>query len=602
MFTPEMMQAAQNMMANMTPEQMAQMTEMAKNMDPNMMRNMMGGQGMPPGGISRDQIDQATEQMRNMTPEQMRDAMGQAQSQQANQMQYYVNATNTLKAEGNALVKEQKYNEALEKYARGIENVKSYSTPSVLTLQKALYSNAALCCLKLEKFQECRDYCDHVLEQDPKAVKALYRRGIAYRELEETDKAYLDLSAAARLSPNDEVLVNDFMEFKSSLPEDYIVPSEESISDEETVGDKASPSNGSGSASTTPGSSTAGSIDPSLQREMSAKLASDPEMVKKMQDMMKDMSPEEVSFMMSGSAPGESAAARKFAERLRNEDPAFVQKMKDMVDSLPQDQVDQIRKAAAGGSASSASASTAGRPGMPPTGAAGLAEASRMMKENPDVMNQMSDMMAGMSDDQFESMLRMSGMSASAQDTAAMREMMRNKDMMKAMGDMMKNMSPDQLNAMSEAAKPAKASSSASSSSANPAGEEEAPADMPKMPEHPGDMFKDPKMLKSMEAMINSMPDDVLENLIAQQAGSQAGPDGAPSSLPKWVTGRRIKFFLRIIMKLARLVIFIRNLFAAMFSRRGKYIMALLVLLFAIYQQYFSGSGKVEDAPADPSA
>lgn len=28
---------------------------------------------------------------------------------------YYVNATNTLKAEGNALVKEQKYSEALEK-------------------------------------------------------------------------------------------------------------------------------------------------------------------------------------------------------------------------------------------------------------------------------------------------------------------------------------------------------------------------------------------------------------------------------------------------------------------------------------------------------
>lgn len=42
MFTPEMMQAAQNMMANMSPEQMAQMTEMAKNMDPNVDREGRG--------------------------------------------------------------------------------------------------------------------------------------------------------------------------------------------------------------------------------------------------------------------------------------------------------------------------------------------------------------------------------------------------------------------------------------------------------------------------------------------------------------------------------------------------------------------------------
>ncbi|KAF4694938.1 hypothetical protein FOZ60_006458 [Perkinsus olseni] len=458
MFSPEMMQAAQNMMANMSPEQMAQMTEMAKNMDPNMMRNMMGGQGMPAGGISREQMDQAAEQMRNMSPEEMRNAMGQAQAQQSNAMQYYVNATNSLKAEGNALVKEQKYDEALEKYTRGLDNVKSYNTPAVLTLQKALCSNAALCCLKLEKFDECRDYCDRVLQQDPKAVKALYRRGVAYRELKETDKAYLDLSIAARLSPNDEVLVADFMEFKKSLPADYIVPTEESISDgEDAVGDKSSPSASTtnGSASTTPASSSNSAAD--LQREVSAKLASDPEMVKKMQDMMKDMTPEEMDELrrvqMTGGAPADSAAARKFAEKLRDQDPNLVQKMKDMVDSLPQDQVDELRKAAASGTGAAPATGSGAAPQVPPAaGSAGLAEASRMMQENPDVMNQMSDMMAGMSDEQFDSMLKMSGMGASSQDAAAMREMMRNKDMMKAMGDMMKNMSPEQMDAMSQAA------------------------------------------------------------------------------------------------------------------------------------------------------
>ncbi|KAF4726061.1 hypothetical protein FOZ63_004282, partial [Perkinsus olseni] len=288
---------------------------------------------------------------------------------------------------------------------------------------------------------------------------------------------------------------------------------------------------------------------------------------------------------MTGGAPADSAAARKFAEKLRDQDPNLVQKMKDMVDSLPQDQVDELRKAAASGTgAPPATGSGAAPQVLPAAGSAGLAEASRMMQENPDVMNQMSDMMAGMSDEQFDSMLKMSGMGASSQDAAAMREMMRNKDMMKAMGDMMKNMSPEQMDAMSQAAassSSAKPSASAASSSSS-AAEGVPPADAPKMPAHPGDIFKDPQMLKSMEAMINSMPDDVLENLIAQQAGAQADDGTAPpAALPKWLSGRVIKFFLKIIMKLARLVIFIRNLFAAMFSRRGKYIIALLVLLFA---------------------
>ncbi|KAF4701907.1 hypothetical protein FOZ63_013884, partial [Perkinsus olseni] len=184
------------------------------------------------------------------------------------------------------------------------------------------------------------------------------------------------------------------MDFKKSLPADYIVPTEESISDgEDAVGDKSSPSASTtnGSASTTPASSSNSAAD--LQREVSAKLASDPEMVKKMQDMMKDMTPEEMDELrrvqMTGGAPADSAAARKFAEKLRNQDPNLVQKMKDMVDSLPQDQVDELRKVAASGTGAAPATGSGAAPQVPPAaGSAGLAEASRMMQENPDVMNQ----------------------------------------------------------------------------------------------------------------------------------------------------------------------------------------------------------------------
>lgn len=123
---------------------------------------------------------------------------------------------------------------------------------------------------------------------------------------------------------------------------------------------------------------------------------------------------------------------------------------------------------------------------------------------------------------------------------------MRNKDMMKAMGDMMKNMSPEQMNAMSQViyfhpllstsdVRQASAQTTAPASDAA-GGEGSTGEEVPKMPDHPGDIFKDPRMLKSMEAMISSMPDDVLENLIAQQAA------GSILCYSLWVWLRRLPY------------------------------------------------------------
>lgn len=48
------------------------------------------------------------------------------------------------------------------------------------------------------------------------------------------------------------------------------------------------------------------------------------------------------NVQLTGSAPANSAAARKFAEKLRSEDPEFVERMKDVVGSLPQEQVGSL--------------------------------------------------------------------------------------------------------------------------------------------------------------------------------------------------------------------------------------------------------------------
>uniref|UniRef100_A0A8C0GPN9 Sperm-associated antigen 1 n=1 Tax=Chelonoidis abingdonii TaxID=106734 RepID=A0A8C0GPN9_CHEAB len=81
----------------------------------------------------------------------------------------------TLKNEGNEFVKKGKYREALMKYNECMK---------LNSKECAIYTNRALCYLKLYQYEEAKQDCDHVLQVEVSNVKAFYRRALAYKGLQ----------------------------------------------------------------------------------------------------------------------------------------------------------------------------------------------------------------------------------------------------------------------------------------------------------------------------------------------------------------------------------------------------------------------------------
>ncbi|XP_049458272.1 sperm-associated antigen 1A [Epinephelus fuscoguttatus] len=97
-----------------------------------------------------------------------------------------------LKREGNDLVKKGHFQEALEKYCE------------CLTLKPdecAVYTNRAICFLKLNRFEEAKQDCDSALQLEPSNKKAFYRRALAFKGLQDYLSASSDLQEVLQLDP-----------------------------------------------------------------------------------------------------------------------------------------------------------------------------------------------------------------------------------------------------------------------------------------------------------------------------------------------------------------------------------------------------------------
>ncbi|XP_072590271.1 sperm-associated antigen 1 isoform X1 [Vulpes vulpes] len=80
----------------------------------------------------------------------------------------------TLKEEGNQCVKDKNYKDALSKYSECL---------TINNKECAIYTNRALCYLKLCQFEEAKQDCDRALQIDNGNVKACYRRALAHKGL-----------------------------------------------------------------------------------------------------------------------------------------------------------------------------------------------------------------------------------------------------------------------------------------------------------------------------------------------------------------------------------------------------------------------------------
>nr|XP_009935834.1 PREDICTED: sperm-associated antigen 1 [Opisthocomus hoazin] len=99
----------------------------------------------------------------------------------------------TLKNEGNDFVKKGKYEEAVNKYSECMK---------LNTEECTIYTNRALCYLKLYKYEEAKQDCDHVLQIEDSNIKAFYRRALAYKGLQNYRASVDDFSRVLLIDPN----------------------------------------------------------------------------------------------------------------------------------------------------------------------------------------------------------------------------------------------------------------------------------------------------------------------------------------------------------------------------------------------------------------
>ncbi|KAL1767844.1 sperm-associated antigen 1 [Sigmodon hispidus] len=103
------------------------------------------------------------------------------------------NLFQVLKEEGNQLVKDKHYKDAISKYSKCLE---------MNSKECAIYTNRALCYLKLGQFEEAKLDCEQALRIDGENVKACYRLALAQEGLKNCQESLADPSQALLLQPD----------------------------------------------------------------------------------------------------------------------------------------------------------------------------------------------------------------------------------------------------------------------------------------------------------------------------------------------------------------------------------------------------------------
>ncbi|XP_070691968.1 sperm-associated antigen 1 [Pempheris klunzingeri] len=98
-----------------------------------------------------------------------------------------------LKQEGNEYVKKSQYQDAVGKYTECLK---------LKPEECAVYTNRALCYLKLERFTEAKQDCDAALKLEPTNKKAFYRRALANKGLKDYLACSSDLQEVLQQDPN----------------------------------------------------------------------------------------------------------------------------------------------------------------------------------------------------------------------------------------------------------------------------------------------------------------------------------------------------------------------------------------------------------------
>merc|ERR1711934_1180670 len=122
---------------------------------------------------------------------------------------------------GNRSFKDGKFDEAIPYYTRAIEMLEQDGDIEVAA---TVYNNRAACHQQQGSHAEVIRDCSHCLESQPKNVKALIRRGLAYQSCEKWVKALDDMTTAVRLDPSAKVAAdarNRLQRYVKEMAQEY---------------------------------------------------------------------------------------------------------------------------------------------------------------------------------------------------------------------------------------------------------------------------------------------------------------------------------------------------------------------------------------------
>lgn len=469
---PELMRLAQEQMSKLSPDDLMKMQrQMMAN--PDLMR--MASENMK--NLKPEDIRFAAEQMKNVrkeemaeiseriskaSPEEIASMKARANLQSAYQLQVAQN----LKDQGNQFHARSKYSEAAEKYSQARNNLAGIPFSEAKSLLLASSLNLMSCYLKTGQYEECVRTGSEVLVYDAVNAKALYRRGQAYKQIGKLELAVADLRKAVEVSPDDETIAQALREASTELMEKGSIQDQHGPHVEEIIEEEAGQPTAKKDTQSAPmvtsviedvSDGEQGSEDQNgfstdsfpatnapngeMYAESLRNLSENPDMLRTMQSLMKNMDPESlvalsggkfspdmvktVSGMFGRMSPEELQNMIKMSGTLSRQNPSTSSRFDDMtsghstMDSSPQSvsvnnvlfEENQNRV----GESSTNLSSSAAFSGMP-NFSAEMQDQMRNQMNDPATRQMFTSMIKGMSPEMMASMSEQFGVKLSRED------------------------------------------------------------------------------------------------------------------------------------------------------------------------------------------
>lgn len=477
MANPELMRMASETMMNMRPEDLRNAAEQLKYARP-------------------EEMAEIGEKMANSSPEEIAAMRARADSQ----ITYQINAAQMLKKQGNELHNKGKFNEASQKYLLAKKNLTGIPASKGRTLLLACSLNLMSCYLKTKQYDECIQEGTEVLAYDPKNVKALYRRGQAYKELGQLNDAVSDLNKAYGVSPEDETIGEVLRDVKEKLIKQGGEPAQRKLVIEEITEEAVSTGNGKCSAMencvTQPqengacrkSQSGTNGEDLTTNSEYLQTLKDDPEAIRSFQNFMSNADPDTLAALSAGKSGEYSPDMIKTASNMISKmSPEELQRMVQMASSFQRENEYFPR-----GSLDSNFGSF--RPGSVPPNL------------TPEMLKTATDMMNNMSTEERQKMLEMAS-SLRARDSVSTPASLNTDGLSSKFPETRENSAVNGNNDMGESSSRGSFSNlrSGSRSSFQPS--------TPGMQEQMRNQMKDPAMRQMFTSMIKNMSPEMMTNM-----------------------------------------------------------------------------------------